>query len=286
MKLTILTTVTNPIKRQDPFYEAIYNYLDVADEVVIVNGGGQADLLELSHWLFFEKGLGEIDQNRIKVVNLPWAYDWDWKELPLHLNAGLKVATGDWILKLDIDQFIHESIISILKERLEAIKEPVASMQKYNVLPNKRYLEKGEVVIAIKGSMVGKILFGATEGKYTDLCLPVKVTKNEDVPIGTEITQIGRTGLPIWNFPYFFKDKEFTKKEFLRFSLAHKRHFGTTSWGQTEDEALEVFIKDAKGRLEKSQYEVINVNILPKYIIQRYSKLTPSEFGFNGWGLL
>jgi len=38
MKISIFTTITDPEARQDPYLEAIENYLDFADEVVVVDG--------------------------------------------------------------------------------------------------------------------------------------------------------------------------------------------------------------------------------------------------------
>jgi len=50
--------------------------------------------------------LGSV--KKVKYIWEPWPYEWNWVELPKHLNIGLAECTGDWVLKLDIDQFIHE----------------------------------------------------------------------------------------------------------------------------------------------------------------------------------
>jgi len=41
MKISIFTTITNPEENQYPYLEAIASYLALADEVVIVDGGGK-----------------------------------------------------------------------------------------------------------------------------------------------------------------------------------------------------------------------------------------------------
>src|SRR3990167_6150005 len=110
MKLSIIATVTNPVKRQDPWLEALECYLDLADQVVIVNGGTP---------FTFENITKIPDPDRdadITFVNLEWPYEWSWEELPRHLNAGLEQATGDWVIKCDIDYFFHEKDHTRIRE--------------------------------------------------------------------------------------------------------------------------------------------------------------------------
>ena len=97
MKLSIITTVTNPDKYQYAWRETLKNYCALADEVIVVNGGESLDL-------------GQIERQNavLKQVMLPWPEKWHWRELPIHINAGLSEATGDWVLKMDIDYLIKE----------------------------------------------------------------------------------------------------------------------------------------------------------------------------------
>lgn len=276
MKLSIITTITNPEERQDPYIESIASYLDVADEVIVVNGGRQTRM--------------EDFQTKIKLVNLPWPEAWNWKELPIHLNAGLQAATGDWVIKMDIDQMFHENDVDEIRRRLSEIKKPTATFQKMSVLPHDTFLQKGEVAVAINKALVGdSICFGVDPNEYTDLCSPIHQTSTQDdVPHGRVVhfNECGRTGISIWNFDYTFKTQEVTKKEFLKFSLAYEKFFGMTKWGHTEDQALEVFMEMMQDRYRKATYKITDDSVLPKYIRKKYSELTDDQFGHSGWGLL
>ena len=271
MKISIITTVTNPEERNDPYLESIESYKEFADEVIVVNGGKQINL----------KG--------VKIINLPWPNDWNWKELPIHLNAGLKEANGDWVIKMDIDQMFHENDMDEIKRRLSQISAPCATFQKMSVLPFKRFMQKGEVMIAINKNRFGdKVCFGEDTAHYTDLCHPIWKEKDEEVPKGRIVSwdEITRTGISVWNFDYTFKTKEFTKKDLLRFSLAHEKYFGTTSWGRTEEEAFDSFINMMKKRFERASYQIIDHTVLPKYIRKRHYMVNATEFGHSGWGLI
>lgn len=282
MKLSILTTITNPEERQDPWQEALTCYCDLADEIIVVNGGDE----------IHPKTFGQLAKERadIKELFLPWPYEWSFEELPKHLNAGLEEATGDWVLKLDIDQLIHEENFAEVRDRLGGMYAPVVTFQKMSILPNRKFIQKGEMIVAINKKNYPNICFGEAEDTETDLCKPIykQGINDKDIPYGSLVAyeEAGRTGVSLWNFDYTFKTQEFTRKEFFRFSRAYNRYFDTWPWGSTEEEAFDIFIKMMKGRLEDAKYQITNLSVLPKYIRERYANLTSEQFGFNGWGLL
>jgi hypothetical protein len=277
MKLSILTTITNPIERQDRWQEAMRCYLDLADEVIIVNGG------EL-----ITKELKQNLHEKIKFVNLPWPDEWNWIELPRHLNAGLKQCTGDWVIKLDIDQFIHEKDFEKIRSAFRRCPADcdVVTFQKMSMTYGKRFYQKGGQPIAFRNKPGIKI--GKNKNKLTDLCFAVKQTGVEVVegykmPVGEQLKE-WKSGITYWNFDYFFKTKEFTRKEFVRFSRAYNRYFGKWTFGRTEAKAFRVFLNMMKGRYERCPYEY-RVEDLPKYIHKAVKDLKPEQFGYNGWGL-
>lgn len=279
MKLSILTTISNPQERQDPYIEALQCYLDVADEVVIVDGSR----IKYDSWAMFPQ---------LKLVHHFWPEEWDWSQLPVSLNRGLEKCTGDWVLKLDIDQFIHQNDIYELKRRLRNIHKPCATFQKYSVTYNKRFYQKGEMITAInKGKYGDKISFGEDINENSDLCRPIwhDLLYNEKrVPLGRLIQEdeCGRTGITIWNFDYTFKTQELTRKEFYRFAKAYTSYFDDSPFGSSEEESFQIFCDLHKGRYKKANYEITDMNILPKYIQHAYINLKPSQFGYNGWGIL
>lgn len=188
----------------------------------------------------------------------------------------------------------HESDMALIRERLEKIagdKKPAATFQKYSVYPHGKYMQKGENIIAINKAEYGQyIAFGHAKDKINDLCYPIwsQGINDRGVPIGKLICheECGRTGITYWNFDYTFKTKEFVKEEFYRFSKAYKNYFKTTKWGNTQDESFAKFITMIKSRLKECNYSINDTNILPKYIRERYERMTPNQLGLNGWGIV
>lgn len=277
MKLSILTTITDPELRQDPYKEAIESYCDLADEVVVVDG---------SH----DCRIKPVDHKKIKVVCNLWPKEWSWKQLPIQLNKGLEQCTGDWVLKLDIDQMIHEKDNSRLRMMLTHLREdvPVITCQKYSVYPSKRYTQKGEMILGINlKTYRDKIKYGRDLDKESDLCTPIWVKQEGKVPLGTLVTngEGFKSTIPYWNFDYTFKSKEVARNEFLRFSKAYHAYFGSWQWGRTADESLDVFLNMMEGRWKSAPYHIDDIKILPKYIHKKYLELTPDQFGYDGWGV-
>lgn len=273
-KLSIIGITANPTEKQYAWKEALESYCDLADEVIIIDGGVEDFSVP----------------DKVRKIRIPDPEVWNWAEHGKKLSLALKEATGDWIIKTDIDWIFHEKDMNKIREKLQLIRDPVATFQKKTVYPFRKYVQKGAIPIAINRSFKGRIRFGKDENNYTDLTYPIwwhEKTDENGVPIGNLVTQVdwGKTGVDFWNFDYTFKTFEVAKKLFLRMSNAHKTYFGTTSFGATEEEALKVFINNMKGKLTRG-LAIMDLSILPKYIRGRIENIKPEEFGFNGWNLL
>jgi hypothetical protein len=283
MKLTIITTITNPVERQDRWTQALSCYLTVADEVIVVNGGNPITFSDIAI-------LNSLDvESDLKFIDVAWLEDWNWVELPKHLNAGLNIATGDWVIKMDIDQFFHEKEIPLIKETLERIPDEydVATFQKFTMCYGNKHFEKGACPIAFRRKY--NIKFGENVYDKTDLCFPVNVREYKKVdgyelPIGTGLNPY-KTPLHFYNYDYFFKTKDFAKKEFWSFAKAYNRYFDSWKFGDTEDKSFEVFIEMHKGRHNSSPYTT-KLEDHPIFIRSEVKSLTPEKFGFNGWGVV
>lgn len=283
MKLSILTTITNPDERQDKWREALGCYIEFADEVIVVNGGDETkfDVL-LSRTAYYKFP-------ELKLIHLPWPYEWNWIELPRHLNAGLEKCTGDWVIKLDIDQFIHEKDFRELRAKLRTCPEDcdVATFQKMSMTYGKKYYQKGGQPIAFRN--LGFVSIGLNKDKKTDLCFPIK--QDGFIEVGDYLLPVGRqlkefkTGISYWNYDYFFKTRDFTEKEFFRFSRAYYRYFKRWTFGKTAVSSFHVFLNMMKGRHDRSPY-TYKLSDHPKYIREAVKNLKPEQFGYNAWGLL
>ncbi len=280
MKLSIVTTITNPDKYQYAWREALLNFCSLADEVVVVNGGESISLLDFS---------GKLKKScDLKEVLLPWPEEWHWRELPLHLNAGLAAASGDWVLKMDIDYLIHEADFPSIRAALEAWAEvPIISFVKLLVVNRFRSFEKTILPFCINKRLMGeKIQFGECVTEKTDWCYPLLVSgkRPDGVPQGVKVPeQMARCcGIRIWDYDYFFRAADVAQSEFWRFAKAYATAFDK-SWGDTQDRAWEIFCKQYRGRLRKFLFPLL-IESHPEVIRDRIRMMKPEEFGYDNWG--
>lgn len=283
MRLSILTTITNPEQRQDKAIEALNCYCDIADEVIIVNGGDEVSVSKL---------ISESEtQGKVFKVDLNWPNEWNWIEFPRHLNEGLKYCTGDWIIRLDIDQFIHEKDFQRLRNALESCPKDyqVATMQKMSFTYENKYYQKGGQEIIMRN--LPNIAYGENSEKETDLCFPIHQYGTKPIYEGDKIIyelpwgkslKSFKTGITYFNYDYYFKTKEFTKKEFWRASRAYHRFYKNWNFGSTEDLAFNKFINMLEGRHKKAPYMAI-LEDHPKSIRDVIKNLTKEQFGYSGW---
>lgn len=280
IQISIFVTVGNvrqgPDEREDRWKEAVYSYMDLADEVVIVHGDRTPFKVA---W-----------PSKVKEVQLDWPYEWNWEELPMHMNLGLETCTGDWVLRMDSDYVIHEKEIEDIKKTLnEGSKCPIAWFQKYCYVCNNKYFEKGKIPLGInKGKVGNKYKFGYSTNVGTDMCYPVRVSgiRDNGVPEGEYLPdEAWHTRCHVWNYDYTFKNIKTTQEEFWRFSKAYKRSYGKWKMGATKEYSLEVFLAYKKKELAECPYTA-DINWHPKYIKDAISELTPEQFGHSGFGKL
>jgi len=289
MKLGIITTITNPHLRQDPWIEALECYSDLADEVVVVDGSGYLDDEDFSARRWYE----EKHDSKVTWLDYEWPYEWSWDELPKHLNAGLKKAKWlgvDWVIKCDIDYLFHEGDFREIRKTLEQYKNThdAVSFQKMSFVTHDKAYEKGPVVIALNVKRNDKLLFGKERGTHTDLCFPVVFNgeyDNKEVPVGNSVTNVFKSPIRVYNYDATFRTKAVQASEFHRFSRAYQRFFGEYKYGKTKEESFTVFIDMMKGRKNRCVYG-FELSDHPKYIQPRIASLMPSHFGYDGWGLL
>jgi glycosyltransferase involved in cell wall biosynthesis len=277
MKVTILTCVGNEketVDVRDPNWKAaLESYRQFADEIIVVDGSCTL------------KSDGDM-----KVVHYHWPWDWSWEELPKHLNKGLEAASGDWVIRCDIDYIFHENDIPLIRKRL-AMRGlvPIGSFHKNSLVTRDGYYVKGSVPMAInKGQFSDRIQFGKADNMRTDLCYPiyVKDISEDGVPYGRFREEaIVPVRLPFYNYDYTFKTKEETRREFWRFSQAYYRYFKEWRFGSTEEESFDYFVNMMKMRLTRN-IRPITIEEHPVFIREAVRNMTPEMFGYNGWGML
>lgn len=290
MKLSIFTLLGNigntPDYWQYAWREALECYLELADEVVVVFGGE-------NDYIKSDKAHEVRDNTFIRFIDQPWPYNFHWSEIAKHFNAGYEACTGDWVLKMDIDYFIHENQFETLRKYLEigtAENHPALALNKFTIMNRDRAYTKVQAPFAInKKLMKDSVAFGkATDEPHNAWGYPImKRGFDEEIglPYGTLLKQARHTDINLWNYDNCFRDKERTAEHFLRFSQARIKAGFKPEWGTTKEEALQKFAVQAMSRLWKtdSNYQPLTENSHPKWIKDRVKNLTSEQFMFNNW---
>lgn len=267
--------VTNPDERQEMWREAVANYSQLADEVVVVNGGKELD----ANIPNFRQGCV------LKFVMNEWPEQWRWQKLAEQLNSGLDACTGDWVLKLDIDQLIHKNDYARIKEAINNCRPEIEVLRliKMNYVVNRRYYSKGAQPILFRRTP--EVRFGFMPNfPMGDLCIPMRATgMGEDgIPIGEPITS-DILDAHYWNFSYTFKTIEVAKAGFWRMARAYKDFYKSGALGDNEEESFQKLIDLTIDRLGKCQ-DTAEWHELPEEIVPALQALKEEQCGFNLWG--
>lgn len=261
MKLSLFTTATDPVRRGDPYREALENY-QFADEVIVVDGGRT--------WL-------EEDLPPAQFYRFNWPYEFEWHLIGQQFQRGYEAATGDWVIHADLDFFFHENDFDNIRKVCEQHNnEPALSFWKYQIFTPDRYNLKSRLVVAVnKGKFKDRIRFDGGG----DLCQPTLDEKYID-PI-----KVPEARVPIWNYDEVFKTQEQIREDKGRFARAWQRTFGAYKLGGPDDDSAyaEWFLM-VEGRYQK-HLNPLKMDSHPQSIQQRLSELLPENFGWDAFGL-
>lgn len=236
--------MTNPSERMDPWEEALACYKDFADEVVIV---------------------GET-----------WPEEFKFSYIGESFQEGFDKSSGDWVIHMDIDNFLHENNIAQLRNVLSKYDNlPTISFPKYQIFSPDRYHIKSNMCIALNKKKFPKIKMNGGG----DLCQPTlegDLLKPSDFPL---------IKIPIWNYDSVFKTKNILSKDRARFARAWFREFN--EWGDrgggTEEEAFEAWFKMIQQRY-KNHVLKLSIDDHPKYIKEKLNNLSEKQFGYDLFG--
>lgn len=260
MKLSIITTFTTD--RQEPWKESLECYSELADEVIVVYDQKDADITAYIK-----------DKPKIYGYHMDWPYEYDWSQFPKVFNYALEKATGDWVLKFDIDLLVHEQDFMRFRDCLE--KNPsaaVVTLQKISIVGLYWY-SKGQMALCLNKRAFPNLRFGGeirADGKPDDLVeiiFPEEMRKG--VPFGQKATSIARSGVRYFNFDYSFKDPAIAKRDFTRMARAWKRYHGTGDFGEDDERALE-FYKNLREHKKTQAINPISQLDLPRFIRDKY----------------
>lgn len=262
MKLSIFTTITNPYKRGDPIDQAIECYLELADEVVVVNGGYE-----------------HIEFNpKLKIIESDWPTEFDWPFIGQQFQRGYEACTGDWVIRADIDCIFHENDLDNIRKALEAHNKKAAlSFWKYQFINPGKYNVKSRLVLAINKANYGNRIRFDGGG---DLC---QATLDGQYLTPSDVME---SRVAIYNYECLLKTKGQLLEDKGRFARAWQKHFGEYKLGGPDDvSAYSKWLTMVKGRYMKPQ-AIMKFEDHPKYIKETIKNLNPEQWGFNGFGFL
>lgn len=264
LKLSIFTTLTNPEKRSDLWREALACYRDLADELVIVDGGNSYDAVEKysNIYLYHE-----------------WPKEFSWPFIGEQFQRGYEACTGDWVIHCDLDMIFHERDFGRIREAFrEYNSSPAISFYKWQFILPDRYNLKSRLLLAVnKGKFGDKIRFDSGG----DLCQP---SYNGDQLLLQDMPQ---SGVPFYNYEKVLKTKTQIMDDQGRMERAYKRHFGhyQLAKNDTDSSAFQGWLQMQYGRLNKP-HEKIPLTAHPKYMQETLKNLQPGQFGYSAFGFI
>lgn len=264
MGLSIFTTTTDAARRGDTFRESLKCYEDLADEVVIVNGG----------W-----GVHSWEDNKRKTVRSYWPREFSWEFIGQQFEKGYQACTQDWCIRMDLDFLFHEKDFEAIKQMLSAhpLAPALSFYKKQFILPD-RFNVKSRLVLALNKKEYGDRLKLNGGG---DLCQPTLDGRE------LMIDGLPETGIAIYNYEKLVKTKKQIADDQGRMERAWFKRFGEYQMSKdgTDESAYKAWYQMQQGRFNKPN-EKIKLSEHPKYIQETIKNLKPENFGYNGFGLI
>ncbi len=269
MKFSVFTTATDPILRGDLWHESIDCYEALADEVVVVNGGGILPLRGFS------------DHLNIKVVQSPWNHEFSWKFIAEQFQRGYDACTGDWVIRADLDMIFHENDYFAIRKACEENNEApgLSFLKRQFILPD-RFNLKSRLIIAVnKGRYGDRIKFDG--GGESDLCAPSVDGKYMAPGTAPE------TYIPFWNYEKIIKTKSQITEDSGRMDRAYHKQFGKYQLSKdgSDESAFEGYMRMVTGRFSKPN-EHVKLEDHPRVMWDVIRGLNPEQFGYSGLSVL
>ncbi len=245
MKISIITSYTDPETRMDPWKESVACYEKLADEVIV---------------------LGENFKKEFAFSDFGPMFD-----------DGFNKASGDWVIKMDIDTIIHEKDFDSLYASMKTYKDyPALSMRKFQFFTPYRFHTKSRMGMVLNKKRFKNVKFnGGGDG-----CDP---TVNG---IHIDEKNVPRVKIPFWNYDSTFKTKEVISEDRARFARAWHRTFGDygNRGGPDPEVAFDAWYKMVNERFSKHVFKA-SISDHPIFIQSKLKSLNENHFGFNLFGL-
>ena len=243
--LSIFTTMTNPETRNDPWREALSCYEFFANEVVVVGDD--------------------------------WPEEFTWDHIGKTFQEGYEKCTSDWVMRMDIDYFLHQKDKHKLYKTLEKYKDyPVISLPQYQIFTPDRYQIKTRLCLVFNKKKYKNILLNGG-GDLTLATINGELIDPKKTPM---------VNIPIYQYESTFRTKEILEQDRARFARAWFRYFNTyeSRGGSTPKGAYNAWFEEIKKRYPKHSFR-LEIEDHPKFIIEKLSTLDDNQFGKSAFGL-
>jgi hypothetical protein len=264
MALSIFTTISDPEYRSDLWDEAFSCYRELADEVVVVDGG----ILP-----FFEG-----DDQDFKIVENHWPFEFKWPFIGQQFTRGYQACRGDWVIHADLDFIFHQKDFGKIRQALKDYPNaPAVSFYKWQFILPHKYNLKSRLLLAVNKKAFGDRITFSGGG---DLCQPQLDGKDLD------LKEMPQSGVAFYNYEKLLKTKEQIMDDQGRMERAYFRHFGRYQLAEndTDESAYEGWLRMQHGRYNKPQ-EAIPLSSHPKYVQDTIRNLKPDQWGYSGFGM-
>lgn len=262
MRLSIFTTITDPIRRGDCLLPVLQCYADLANEVVIIDGGNTT-IHDMT--------------GKLKNIKSYWPQEFSWELIGQKMTEGYKQCTGDWCIKADLDYIFHEKDFGKIRQAIRDYPHsPAISLYKWQFIQPDRYNLKSRLAILVNKNKFGDRIKFDSGGDLCNVSLDGKQLDLNELP---------QAGVPIYNYEHLLKTKEQTTQDVERMDRAYYRHFNKWLYSDNGVGAFDGWLRMMKGRYQKPS-EKLSLEKHPKYIQGTIKNLRPEQFGHNGWGEL
>lgn len=269
MKLSVFTTITDPIKRgEDNFRQIIESYSNFADEVIIVNGS-KITLKDIPAYQLNIDG---------EMIMHEWPKEFKWPLIGQQFQRGYEACTGDWVIHADLDFIFHENDYEDIRKACEFHDDaPALSAWKWQfTLPDRYNLKSRLVIMVNKGKYGDRIKFNSGG----DLCQP-SLDGDYLTPDDVPEARIG-----FFNYEKPIKTKKQIMVDVGRMDRAYYRHFNKYLYSKDGSDlsAFEGWMEMALGRIKKPSQH-IKLSEHPRVMRDTIKGLKHDQFGYSAFGL-
>ena len=129
--ITGVNTIRNGIENGYPLIESILSLLPLVDEYLINDGGSTDGTLEALNRL-------QLIHPKLTIYEIPDSPSIRWDCVSDVINHLMDEAGGDWVMRTDADELIHEQDVSRLKQAIENHPHRIMRFDRREIVNNWR----------------------------------------------------------------------------------------------------------------------------------------------------